>query len=306
MIPLIVIEGPTASGKTALALALAEHLKTEIISADSRQVYRLLNIGTAKPSREELSRVRHHFIDIIWPDEIFNAGRFRTAASTLITALHLQGKIPIVCGGTGLYVKALLEGLFKSEIHDPIIRQKLEKDCEELGLDEMYDRLYNVDLKTADKVGCFDRQRILRALEVYLATGIPISEHWRRQVRKEEFKAFRIFMNEDRDVLYQRIDARIHTMLDKGLLDEIKTILKKGYDWTDPGFNSVGYKEFQPFIETGEGLGECIALAQQHSRNYAKRQLTWYRKCNFHLAASHLSINIKSVTEAIQSFFDIN
>lgn len=303
MIPIIVIEGPTASGKTTLALALAEHLKSEIISADSRQVYKFLDIGTAKPSPEELARVRQHLIDIINPDESFNAGLFRHQALAISQALNEQGKIPVVCGGTGLYVKALLEGLFKSDVNDPQIRAALDEECNENGLKVLYERLCEVDSQAAKQISCNDKQRIMRALEVFQATGIPLSEHWQRQERSPQFKAFRIFLNEERDVLYKRIDERVLKMLNSGLIEEIKSILKKGYNWSDPGFNSVGYKEFRPYLETGENLDKCTALAQQHTRNYAKRQLTWYRKGSFNLADGSLSISICNVTEAIESFF---
>ncbi len=304
MIPVVIIEGPTASGKSALAFELAHNLNTEIISADSRQVYRCLDIGTAKPSSDELSRIKHHLVDIIDPDERYNAGLFSKQAFAICQSLSKQGKIPILCGGTGLYVKALLEGLFKSDANDPLIRQSLEADYREKGLTALYDKLLEVDGAAAQKISSNDKQRIIRALEVFLATGVPLSEHWHKQQRNQQFRAFRILLNEDRDILYKRIDERVNSMLKRSLIDEIKDILKRGYDWSDPGFKSVGYMEFRPYLETGEKLENCIALAQQHTRNYAKRQLTWYRKCNFHLAESSLSINIKIVTETIQRFFD--
>ncbi|MFO7660889.1 MAG: tRNA (adenosine(37)-N6)-dimethylallyltransferase MiaA [Candidatus Cloacimonadaceae bacterium] len=304
MIPIVIIEGPTASGKTALALALAEHLKSEIISADSRQVYKQLDIGTAKPSPEELSRVKHHLIDIINPDKSFNAGLFRTQALAISKTLSEQGKIPVVCGGTGLYIKALLEGLFKSDVNDPQIRSALEDDYREQGLQALYDRLCEVDNQASQKISSNDKQRIMRALEVWLATGIPLSEHWQRQERSPQFKAFRIFLNEERDILYKRIDERVLTMLENGLIEEIKSILGRGYGWYDPGFDSVGYKEFRPYLETGQNLDKCTALAQQNTRNYAKRQLTWYRKCKFNSSETSLSIRLCNVTETIQRFMD--
>jgi len=300
MIPLIIIEGATASGKTSLALELAQKFQTEIISADSRQVYKLLNIGTAKPSKDELTLVRHHLIDIINPDESFNAGLFRKKAITIINRLHTQGKIPIICGGTGLYIKALLEGLFTSDVHDKEIRVSLEAENQEKGLSVLHDRLSEIDPETAMKVSSNDKQRIYRALEVYLATGIPLSEHWKKQKREEEFKTYRILLREEREVLYKRIDARILSMIKMGLIDEIQSILDRGYSWQDPGFNSVGCKEFRPFIETGKDLDKCIELAQQHTRNYAKRQSTWYRKCNFNLAEAVSSISINSVEAEIK------
>jgi tRNA dimethylallyltransferase len=303
MIPIITIEGPTASGKSALAMALAQELDTEIISADSRQVYRYLNIGTAKPSTAELSLVKHHLIDVINPDESFNAGAFRDNASKIIKRLHNQGKIPIVCGGTGLYIKSLLEGLFEIDISDKTVKERLIAECEAQGLDYLYTLLKDCDAQAASNISSNDKQRILRALEVYQSTGIPISEHWKRQESKQEYIPYKIFINEDRKDLYNRIDKRVTTMIEVGLIDEIKSVIKKGYKWENPGFNSVGYKEFKHYIDNELSLEECVATAQQHTRNYAKRQLTWYRKCNFNLSEAHYSIIISNVVKMITAFF---
>jgi tRNA dimethylallyltransferase len=306
MIPLIVIEGATAAGKSSLALQLAKRLNTEIISADSRQVYKYLNIGTAKPSKEELLSVKHHLVSIIKPDLCFNAGLFVEKSSTLIKKLNKLGKIPIVCGGTGLYVKALLEGLFIENARDTAIRSDLEKILMEHGLEALYRELCRVDAVAAKKIDTNDKQRILRALEVYWVTGTPISEHWNKQSRKQVYNPYRILMDEAKPDLYSRIDTRIQAMVNAGLIDEILRILKAGYSWGNPGFNSVGYKEFQPYIENIADLEQCVKLAAQHTRNYAKRQVTWYRKCNFNLSATASSINIDSIEEKIYSYFDRN
>jgi tRNA dimethylallyltransferase len=304
MIPIIIIEGATASGKSALALEIAHRLSTEIISADSRQVYRYLNIGTAKPTHDELQSVKHHMIDIINPDLRFNAGLFIKKAASVIRSLNKQGKVPIICGGTGLYIKALLEGLFKADIHDPEIRDILNKDLAEKGLGLLYEELLHIDADAAAKISCNDRQRILRALEVHRVTGYPISEHWKKQSRESQYIPFRILLDEERTILYKRIDTRILAMVNAGLVDEIQAILAKGYQWSDPGFTSVGYKEFKPFFDQGKTLDVCLALAQQHTRNYAKRQITWYRKCSFNLAGTPSSIRLDSVEELIKQHFD--
>jgi len=303
LIPIIVVEGATATGKTSFAINLAKLFDTEIISADSRQVYKYLNIGTAKPSKEELSFVRHHMIGIIAPNAAFNAGLFTKKVHTIINKLSTQGKIPIVCGGTGLYVKALLDGLFISDIQNDEIRKSLTEKLHIQGLSAMYEELRKVDEVTAAKLSCNDKQRILRALEVYYTTDIPISEHWCKQVNADRYAPFRILLETDREMLYDAINKRIHSMLSFGLFSEIKAVLQKGYSWSDPGFNSVGYKEFRHFIETGSDLEGCISLAQQHTRNYAKRQITWYRKCNFNLACNIESININSVEKVIRLHF---
>lgn len=303
MIPVIIIEGPTASGKTDLALKLAEAYHTEIISADSRQVYKHLNIGTAKPDVNELGRVKHHLIDVITPDQSFNAGEFRKHALHIIRELHAKGQIPIVCGGTGLYIKALLEGLFIADIDTAIIRQQLEAELLCNGLGSLYSELREIDGAAAERISENDKQRILRALEVYRATGLTISEHWKKQERQQELHPFRILLQDDRKLLYNRIDKRILTMIEAGLINEINEIIALGYDWTDPGFNSVGYKEFRDYFAGEAELEDCIEAAQQHTRNYAKRQITWYRKCSFHLAETHSSIIIDNVREKIDTQF---
>jgi tRNA dimethylallyltransferase len=286
MIPVITIEGATASGKSALAIVLAEALNTEIISADSRQVYRYLDIGTAKVTKEEQKRVKHHLIDIINPDETYNAGAFVKDASLIIEKLHSEGKIPVICGGTGLYIKALLKGLFSLPPLPQEIRQNLKQRLKEEGLAALYTDLKSLDPLFAEKISENDTQRILRGLEVAIGTGIPLSEHWQKQKSSCKYNAFRILIDIPRPELYQRINQRIEKMLAQGLLAEIENLFALGYDENSPGLNCLGYKEFLPYFKKEAGLEECILLAAQHQRNYAKRQVTWYRKGNFDLVIS--------------------
>ena len=286
MIPVITIEGATASGKSALAIVLAEALNTEIISADSRQVYRYLDIGTAKVTKEEQKRVKHHLIDIINPDETYNAGAFVKDASIIIEKLHSEGKIPVICGGTGLYIKALLKGLFFLPPLPQEIRQNLKQHLKEEGLAALYAELKSLDPLFAEKISENDTQRILRGLEVAIGTGIPLSEHWQKQKSSCKYNAFRILIDIPRPELYQRINQRIEKMLAQGLLAEIENLFALGYDENSPGLNCLGYKEFLPYFKKEAGLEECILLAAQHQRNYAKRQVTWYRKGNFDLVIS--------------------
>jgi len=286
MIPVITIEGATASGKSALAIVLAEALNTEIISADSRQVYRYLDIGTAKVTKEEQKRVKHHLIDIINPDETYNAGAFVKDASIIIEKLHSEGKIPVICGGTGLYIKALLKGLFSLPPLPQEIRQNLKQRLKEEGLAALYAELKSLDPLFAEKISENDTQRILRGLEVAIGTGIPLSEHWQKQKSSCKYNAFRILIDIPRPELYQRINQRIEKMLAQGLLAEIENLFALGYDENSPGLNCLGYKEFLPYFKKEAGLEECILLAAQHQRNYAKRQVTWYRKGNFDLVIS--------------------
>lgn len=301
MIPLITIEGPTASGKSALALELAQSLNTGIISADSRQIYRYLDIGTAKPSIEQQQSIPHHLIDIINPDKSYDAGSFARDASRRITDYHERGLIPIVCGGTGLYIKALLEGVCELPPIPKSIKKELKAELDAAGEDipkrqlvlaELYSRLKEVDADFAFRISANDPQRIIRGLEVYLATGVPLSVHWRNQQSAQDMKAFRILILPPRDQLYAKINSRFDEMLAKGLIDEIKAVLDRGYSWQDAGLNSLGYKEFQDFLEGRIKLDEAKELAAQHTRNYAKRQTTWYRKIEFDLTSEDKGLNI--------------
>lgn len=296
MIPLITIEGPTASGKTDLALKLALALGTQIISADSRQVYRHLDIGTAKPSPEELQAVPHHLVSIIDPDQSYNAGSFCKDAGKIIQDLYAQGILPIVCGGTGLYVAALLKGMFPQLEIPAGIREKLLQRLADEGLATLYTELEKRDPQFAASISANDKQRIIRGLEVYLGTGMPISAHWRAQAPQQAYKTFRILLDPPREILYERINKRISNMLSQGLLDEIRHLFELGYAATAPGLNSLGYKEFIPHLTMDADLGECARLAAQHTRNYAKRQCTWYRKHKFDLT---LQSNASIISEVM-------
>lgn len=299
MIPLIIIEGPTASGKSRLALELAQCLDTEIISADSRQVYTKLNIGTAKPSPDELLLVKHHLIDIIDPAESYNAGRFVADAESAIQAVTAMGKIPIVCGGTGLYVRSLLEGLF---LHPPIpaeIRATLRQRLIDSSIESLFSELQWIDPVLAGKISQTDTQRILRGLEVYYATGKPISTHWAEQAEQKKFNAFRILIDPPREMLYTRINERMDIMLQMGLLEEIRSLLESGYDASSPGLNSLGYHEYLPHLLEGTELSFCRDKAAQDSRNYAKRQCTWYRKYVFDLTIRDSVFTLSEIRSAL-------
>jgi tRNA dimethylallyltransferase len=298
---IITIEGPTAAGKTAFALQLAKALNTEIINADSRQVYRYMDIGTAKPNREELTAVPHHLIDIIEPNQSFNAGCFVKDADNLIAQLQAAGKTPIVCGGTGLYIRSLVEGLFEHPPIDPALRAELKTQLYEQGQRAMYARLQEVDPAFAARISEHDPQRILRGLEVYLGTGKSISAHWLAQKRDPRHQAVRILLTLPRDELYLRINSRVHHMLNTGLLAEIEGLLLRGYTWHDPGLRTMGYKEFQPCLEAGIPAADCALLVAQHHRNFAKRQLTWYRNCRFDLTICPHSFSLSDILREIQT-----
>lgn len=302
MIPLLTIEGPTASGKSELALVLARELGCEIISADSRQVYRYLDIGTAKPDPAALEEVRHHLIGIIEPSESYNVGRFCQDAGAIARNLAERGVLPLVCGGTGLYVDGLIRGIFLQLAIPADVRAKLRERLQEQGLPALYGELLAVDPEFAGRISTQDKQRILRGLEVFEATGEPISGHWRRQQREENFRCFRILLDPPRAELYRRIDGRVDRMLELGLLEEIRSLLKRGFTPQSPGLNSLGYKEFLPLLLDGAELGQCRDLAAQHTRNYAKRQCTWYRKHRFDLTLTSIAANISEVLGPIRAW----
>ncbi|MBN1949190.1 MAG: tRNA (adenosine(37)-N6)-dimethylallyltransferase MiaA, partial [Candidatus Cloacimonetes bacterium] len=297
-IPLITIQGPTASGKSDLAVTTALTLGTEIISADSRQVYRFLDIGTAKPTPAEQKIVNHHLIDIINPDERYNAGRFAGEATTICHQLWEKGRIPLVVGGTGFYIKSLLNGLARIPEIPVSIKQKFQTELDNLGLKFLYERLQKTDAFTAARIQPNDRQRILRALEVQAYTGKPISSFWKEQQQSPEFISFNILLQPERNMLYSRIDQRLDQMLQAGLLDEISSLLEKGYNQNDPGLKTVGYQEFLPCLLNDHSLDDCLKLAKQHSRNYAKRQITWYKKVDFNLTITANKVNFSKVLKS--------
>lgn len=302
MIPLVTIEGPTASGKSHLALELAEFLETEIISADSRQVYRGMDIGTAKPTKEEQERIPHHLIDIVEPSESYNAGRFCSQAGEVVQALWDKAKLPLICGGTGLYINSLLQGLFPKIEVSIELREKLRQRLKNEGLGILHNELQRIDPTFAAAVSANDKQRILRGLEVFLASGIPITQHWEKQSRSQRYTAFRILIDPPREKLYKRINNRVIQMLQDGLLDEIRMLFQRGFLPDSPGLNSVGYKEYFPHLLNGKPLQECLELAAQHTRNYAKRQCTWYRKHQFHLTLTSSDCIISAVASQIKGW----
>lgn len=277
---IIVIAGPTASGKTGLSVELAKRLDIEIISADSRQVFKYLDIGTAKPTAEELSACRHHFIDIIAPDEYFSAGVFGDQAYETALDIIASGKTPVVVGGSGLYVKALCEGFFneEEEFENAEIREKLNLELEESGKDALYDKLKNVDESAANLYSDKNPRRIIRALEYFLSTGNKFSE---ARVSGNSFRNLvpaYYGLSYSREDLYSRINLRTEIMWRDGLLEETKKVLEMGYTTHINALNTVGYKETIAFINGEITEEQAIEAIKMNTRRYAKRQLTWFRK----------------------------
>ncbi len=274
----IVITGPTCSGKTFLSLILAEELKTEILSADSRQIYKYLNIGTAKPSKEELEKIKHHFIDHLNPDEDYNVSLYESEALRVCENLFSEKKNPIVVGGSGLYIKALVEGLFHEIGVDEEYREKLLALRNKHGDRYLYEELKKVDPESASKMFPQNWKRVIRALEVFQISGKPISQFHKDYNRESDISFLQYGLNWDRDILYQNIEKRVDEMIETGLLDETKKILMMGYDENINSLNTVGYKEIISHFNNEFPLERAIELIKRNTRRYAKRQLTWFRK----------------------------
>lgn len=274
----LVIVGPTASGKTLLALQIAQSIPAEIISADSRQVYRHLDIGTAKPSRAELLQVPHHCIDIREPNEKFNAGDFQTLGRKIVDEILLRKKLPIVCGGTGLYVQALIDGFFEQPEFSREIRAELERRIESEGKEALYRELQRVDPASAATMDASKHRRVIRALEVYYETGIPISQFHANHQKDELYDATWIGLRWERSMLYQRINDRVERMFADGFLDEVKQLQAMGFDDRVQALQTVGYKEAFQYLRGEISYERMIELMKQNTRRFAKRQMTWFRK----------------------------
>lgn len=278
MNPIVCLAGPTASGKTALAVELAKGLNGEVVSCDSMQVYRRMDIGTAKPSPEEMQGIPHHMIDVAEPDEDFSVSRYCAMASPIVDDIVARGKTAIIAGGTGLYMDSLIRGNDFAPFPSTGVREKLEAEADEVGLPAMLARLREIDPDTADRV--FDRKRILRALEVYLETGETITEH-NRKTRLIPPKYTPLWLGldfADRGELYRRIDKRVDIMLEMGLMEEIRSLLDSGIPEKCTAMQAIGYKEFVNALEGREPLSQAAEEVKKASRHYAKRQLTWFRR----------------------------
>jgi len=275
---IVVICGPTASGKSTAAVELAQHFGAEIINADSMQVYKYMDIGTAKPSPEERRLVRHHLIDILYPDEEFSAALFREEARQTIAEVSAQGKKAMVVGGTGLYIKALTSGLIRGGEVDPFIRSRLQAEAQAKGREHIYRRLQEVDPATAVRLHPHDTYRIIRALEVYERTDRPISALRQRHLFQEEpYQALKIGFKLERGDLYQRIDARVDAMIRQGLREEVRHLLEMGYDSTIKAMQSLGYKQMVAHLQGEYDLTEATRRIKRDTKRYAKRQITWFK-----------------------------
>jgi tRNA dimethylallyltransferase len=274
---ILVICGPTASGKSDLALQLAHTLDGEIINADSMQVYRGMDIGTAKPATEQQDKIPHHLIDIVRPDQSFSAADFAEAAEKAIRDINSRGKRAIVVGGTGLYIRALLKGLVDSPAGTEEVRQELQTEARLRGNPAMLEELRQVDPELAERIHPNNMVRIIRALEVFRTTGITLSRYQQEHgFSGQRYNSLQIGIHVERQLLYDRIDGRVNQMLEQGLLQEVQQLLNAGYGTESKAMRAIGYKELIAHLDGEYGLDEAIRLIKRDTRHYAKRQLTWF------------------------------
>ena len=277
---LICIAGPTASGKTALSIALAKELDGEIVSCDSMQVYKRMDIGTAKPTAEEMGNIPHHMLSVAEPWEDFSVGKYCDMATPIVDNILARGKTAIIVGGTGLYMDALIRGNAFAPCPSTGCREKLEKQAEEEGIEAVIAQLRAVDPESAERLHPSDQKRIIRAMEVYLETGKTITQHnLETQLIPPRYNPVWFALEDaDRATLYERIDRRVEVMLQDGLLAEIKALLAEGVPEKCTAMQAIGYKEFVDALAGRSSIETAVALVQQSSRKYAKRQLTWFRR----------------------------
>ena len=276
---LICLLGPTAVGKTEIAIQLAQRLNAEIISVDSRQIYRQMDIGTAKPTPEEKQAARHHLIDCVDISEPFSVADYQSLADTAIADIQNRGKRVLLVGGAGLYFRVIVDGLFKGPGADPALRKRLEIEAAQFGVDALHDRLRVCDPESADRIHPNNIVRVIRALEVYELTGTPMSElqqQWHPEKQRYPFIAFGLTM--PRALLYRRIEQRVDVMLANGLIAEVESLLVAGYARDSVALQSFGYRELIAYLDGDCTYLEAISQLQQNTRRFAKRQLTWFRK----------------------------
>jgi tRNA dimethylallyltransferase len=276
---LVIVLGPTAVGKSLTAINLAKRLQGEIINCDSMQVYRGFDIGTDKIPVEERQNIPHHLLSIVDPTIQFTAADFVKHALKAMADIRKKKKLPLITGGTGLYLKALLEGLFPEGEKNPRIRKKLEQEAQEQGLESMRKKLQEVDPAYAQKIGDNDRIRIIRALEIFLTTKKPISEHFvHTQSFVRDFNIIKIGLKLERSFLYKKIEERVDKMFEKGIVEETRQLLKQGVDETAPPFRALGYRQVIKHLKGNMTIDEAIEATKKETRHYAKRQMTWFQK----------------------------
>jgi tRNA dimethylallyltransferase len=274
--PLVIILGPTAVGKTALSLTLAEQLDGEIVSADSRLFYRGMDIGTAKPTPQEMARVPHHLIDIADPDETVGLAQFIDLAKAAIDEIHERDRLPLLVGGTGQYIRAIVRGWNPPAVPpQPELRAKLEAVAEEEGSQALHDRLAELDPPAAERIDHRNVRRVVRALEVCIVTGEPFSAQ--RTRIPPPYRILQVGLTMDREALYERVDARLEAMIEAGLPEEVRSLMAAGYDWELPAMSGLGYSQFRPYFEGRATMDEVVAEIQRDTRSFIRHQYNWFR-----------------------------
>jgi tRNA dimethylallyltransferase len=277
---LVAIVGPTASGKSDLSMYLAEQFNGEIVSYDSVQIYRHLDIGTAKPTREERARVPHHMIDIREPNETYSAGDYQRDGREVLGEISARGRLPVLVGGTGLYLRALTEGLFSGPRRSEPVRSRLEAISERKGREYLHRILQRLDAESASRIMPRDKPKVIRAIEVRLETGKALTEHWSQKARDPltGYRMVFVGLNPDRDELYTRIDERVVRMFKAGLVNEVRELLEQGLPRTARVLEAIGYRPVLSYLDSCSRRDETIRIIQRDTRRYAKRQLTWFRR----------------------------
>ena len=277
---MIILSGPTAVGKTALSIALAKKVNGSIISADSMQVYKYMDIGSAKITKEEMDGVKHYLVDVLLPEEEFNIVRFQQMAKEALDEIYAEGKVPIVVGGTGFYIQSLIYDIdFNDQDADEAYRKELEEYANAYGNEALHDKLKEIDPVSYDTIHANNVKRVIRALEYYHLTGTPISAHNENERQKESPYNFAYFvLTDDRAKVYERIDRRVDVMMEHGLLDEVQKLKDMGYHKKMVSMQGLGYKEVLDYLDGVYSLEEAIYIIKRETRHFAKRQLTWFRR----------------------------
>ncbi len=278
--PVVAIVGPTASGKSDLALGIAEEFDGEIVNYDSIQVFRHLDIGTAKPAREDRDRIPHHLIDILEPTEIFSAGTYQRLARELLEQLRQRSKLPVLVGGTGFYLRALVEGLFEGPERSSHLRAKLEATADKRGREHLHRILRRLDPVSAERIAPRDKPKVIRAIEIRMATGRSMSKHLEAEPRRPltGFDFCFLGLDPPRPLLYERIETRVREMFDRGLIEEVRHLIDIGVPRDAKAFEAIGYSQVLDYLAGNLSQEEAIILMQRETRRYAKRQITWFKR----------------------------
>lgn len=307
LIPIVVVTGPTCTGKSKLAVEIALQLNGEVISADSMQIYMGLDIGTAKSSKEDMKGIPHHMIDIASPSEIYTVDKYLSSAKQIISEITNRNNLPIICGGTGLYISSLINGVnLNNHPYDLELRKQIEKEYDNNGGQKLLDEIVSIDPLQAERLHHNDKKRIVRAIEIIRGSNFSPSSLNENSRSNLGYRFYTIVLvAKDRDILYERINNRIDSMVENGLLEEVEYVFKNRNEFTTAA-QAIGYKELFPYLEKKEELSTSIETLKQSTRRYAKRQITWFKKLPNARFIDYEDINIQSLIKDISDWKDIN